>query len=60
MTAEFTCLVSGTEYVVLAHSVLDDSMVPGKSTVHRVVRRHGLIEPGRRRAKRTPQRTGTR
>lgn len=27
-------------------------MVPGKSTVHRILRRHGLIEPSRRRGKR--------
>jgi transposase InsO family protein len=36
----------------LALRAPDSSMVPGKSTVHRILRRHGLIEPGRRRGKR--------
>jgi transposase InsO family protein len=37
----------------LVLSAPDSSMmVPGKSTVHRILRRHGLIEPGRRRGKR--------
>lgn len=36
----------------LATSAPDGSTPPGKSTVHRILRRHGLIEPGRRRAKR--------
>jgi transposase InsO family protein len=36
----------------LALRAPDGSMVPGKSTVHRILRRHGLIEPGRRRGKR--------
>jgi transposase InsO family protein len=36
----------------LAVSAPDGSTPPGKSTVHRILRRHGLIEPGRRRGKR--------
>jgi transposase InsO family protein len=36
----------------LATSAPDGSTPPGKSTVHRILRRHGLIEPGRRRGKR--------
>ena len=36
----------------LAVSPPDGSTPPGKSTVHRILRRHGLIEPGRRRGKR--------
>ena len=35
-----------------AASTPDGSTPPGKSTVHRILRRHGLIEPGRRRRKR--------
>src|SRR3978361_1517482 len=30
----------------LAASSPEASMAPGKSTVHRILRRHGLIEPG--------------
>jgi transposase InsO family protein len=36
----------------LAASSPEGSMAPGKSTVHRILRRHGLIEPGRRRRQR--------
>ena len=36
----------------LAATSSQDSTPPGKSTVHRILRRHGLIEPGRRRGKR--------
>ena len=36
----------------LATSAVEASLSPGKSTVHRILRRHGLIEPGRRRGKR--------
>jgi transposase InsO family protein len=35
----------------LAAGIADGSALPGKSTVHRILRRHGLIEPGRRRGK---------
>jgi transposase len=35
----------------LATGIADSSALPGKSTVHRILRRHGLIEPGRRRGK---------
>jgi transposase len=36
----------------LARSASQGSTPPGKSTVHRILRRHGLIEPNRRRRKR--------
>jgi transposase InsO family protein len=36
----------------LARSAPEGTISPGKSTVHRILRRHGLIEPGRRRRKR--------
>ena len=36
----------------LARTAPEGSTPPGKSTVHRILRRHGLIEPGRRRRKR--------
>lgn len=36
----------------LAVSAPEGSSAPGKSTVHRILRRHGLIEPGRRRGQR--------
>ena len=36
----------------LATSTPQGSTPPGKSTVHRILRRHGLIEAGRRRGKR--------
>jgi transposase InsO family protein len=35
----------------LATGIADSSALPGKSTVHRILGRHGLIEPGRRRGK---------
>lgn len=36
----------------LARTAAEGSTPPGKSTVYRILRRHGLIEPGRRRRKR--------
>jgi hypothetical protein len=33
----------------LARTAAEGSTPPGKSTVHRILRRHGLIEPGRRK-----------
>jgi hypothetical protein len=36
----------------VAASIPEGSIAPGKSTVHRILCRHGLIEPGRRRGKR--------
>jgi transposase InsO family protein len=36
----------------LARTAPEGSIPPGKSTVHRILRRHGLIEPDKRRRKR--------
>ena len=44
----------------LARTAPEGSTPPGKSTVYRILRRHGLIEPGRTRARRTGRARGAR